>query len=316
MNRLDRIKGAIFGYALGDALGLGTEFMNRHEVNTYYPGGLRNFGQIICDSHRCQWEKGEWTNDTEIVVRLLESMMRDGALDVRHFAASLREWHDANDKEMIPVLRRIMESDSWVADPIVTAHRIWQSQRFVEASNEAVGRGIAVALLSRREDLLENTRKAVLVTHDDSRCVVSTMVIAKTAFSLLHGEEPDFSELQKLCDDLDRRVTPYLLHARDCEDIADLELDDEETMAYTRKTMAAALWALWHAEPDPAETFFKVIDAGGDADTNAAAAGALLGLKYGYDAIPDEKKKLLKFDYLNDLAERVTDRSDKINLQK
>ena len=51
------------------------------------------------------------------------------------------------------------------------------------------------------------------------------------------------------------------------------------------KTLAAALWAYWHAGSFK-EGILSIVNAGGDADTNAAVAGALLGAKYGYEGIP------------------------------
>jgi ADP-ribosylglycohydrolase len=37
MNQADKIKGALFGQAIGDALGAGTEFMTRAEVQQHNP---------------------------------------------------------------------------------------------------------------------------------------------------------------------------------------------------------------------------------------------------------------------------------------
>ena len=37
----DRMMGCLYGNAIGDALGLGAEFMSRDEVRRFYPQGLK-----------------------------------------------------------------------------------------------------------------------------------------------------------------------------------------------------------------------------------------------------------------------------------
>ena len=74
--------------------------------------------------------------------------------------------------------------------------------------------------------------------------------------------------------------------------------------------MCAGLWPLWHSS-SATETFDTVIAQGGDAHSNAAIAGALAGLRHGYDALPAEKENLLRFAYLNDVAERVAEYAER-----
>ena len=49
--------------------------------------------------------------------------------------------------------------------------------------------------------------------------------------------------------------------------------------------MSAALWTLWHCSTFE-EGLLAVVNAGGDADTNAAVACSILGAKYGFKEIP------------------------------
>jgi ADP-ribosylglycohydrolase len=61
------------------------------------------------------------------------------------------------------------------------------------------------------------------------------------------------------------------------ENIETLNLDEPQAIGYTLKAMASALWACFHA-PDFATGILKSNQReGGDADTNAAVAGSLLG---------------------------------------
>lgn len=72
-------------------------------------------------------------------------------------------------------------------------------------------------------------------------------------------------------------------------DIRTLELQDPDSVGYTLRCLSAALWAYWHAKSFQ-EGFLTIVRAGGDADTNAAVACAILGAKYGYHTIPEEYK--------------------------
>lgn len=49
---INKIKGVLFGGAIGDALGLGTEFIKKEDVQKHYPNGLHDYSQIVQDYHR------------------------------------------------------------------------------------------------------------------------------------------------------------------------------------------------------------------------------------------------------------------------
>ncbi|KLJ12902.1 hypothetical protein EMPG_12128 [Blastomyces silverae] len=103
-------------------------------------------------------------------------------------------------------------------------------------------------------------------------------------------------------------MNEYTRHAK-ASSFKELELDDSLKMGYVYKTFGAAVLALrlgmrqtgygskgrsddGAAKPPHATAFEKVITEltfeGGDADTNACAAGALLGCWFGYDSLPPQ----------------------------
>jgi ADP-ribosylglycohydrolase len=65
--------------------------------------------------------------------------------------------------------------------------------------------------------------------------------------------------------------------------------------------LGAGVWAVTHASSF-AEGVQRIVHEGGDADTNAAVAGALLGARYGFSVIPSEWVTGLVFE--SDLRSR------------
>jgi len=67
--------------------------------------------------------------------------------------------------------------------------------------------------------------------------------------------------------------------------LQDVQLDESASIGYTLKCAAAAFIILKKAKSYE-EGIMQLVKEAGDADTNAAVAGALLGAKFGYKNLP------------------------------
>ena len=88
-----------------------------------------------------------------------------------------------------------------------------------------------------------------------------------------------------------RRALQELLRHAEARELRDLALDDRKTIGFTFKCLGSGLWALKQEGESP-ELFRRVMNelilAGGDADTNGAVAGALLGCRLGFSQLPSD----------------------------
>lgn len=81
--------------------------------------------------------------------------------------------------------------------------------------------------------------------------------------------------------------------------MADLQLDDGPSIGYTYKCLSAAILALMHVAElgySFENTIQSIIREGGDSDTNAAVAGALLGAYLGIICIPTSWIRALPYE--------------------
>lgn len=286
MNNLDdirdRMEGCMWGQAIGDALGLGTEFMSRNEVKFNYPKGLKNYDKIIRDAHRRRWPRGAWTDDTDMMLCVLDGYA-DGKFQPSLIARNFKKWFDGKPVGIGRHTFNVLYFDGYIDNPVFAAETIWKINRCRSAANGAIMR---TSIFGLKKDITpEEISDVCILTHPDSRCIGSCVIISMVINKLIwQNENMSIDEILAHADKYDDRIAEWVRLAYE-GDLADLELDNPEGMGYTLRTLAAALWAYWHAVDIPSG-LLNIVNEGGDADTNAAVATALLGAKFGKKAIP------------------------------
>ena len=282
---VDKLKGVIFGQAIGDALGLGTEFMDSKEMAINYPLGLKHYNEIVQDRHRCRWRKGDWTDDTDMMLCIAKAIIKDKGIILNNIAKSFKEWAYGNPMGIGENTYKVLHIGDYEEKNIEVSKLIWEMSGRNAAANGGLMRTSIVGLLPA--DVEENAANICRLTHYDPRCVGSCVIVSEIIHSLVYDAiSPSYEQIVEWGNKYDNRIKEYIDFALD-NNINRLELQEVNSMGYTLKTLAAGLWAYWHADSFE-DGLLAIVNAGGDADTNAAVACSILGAKYGYHSIPTE----------------------------
>lgn len=283
----DRIKGVLFGGAVGDALGLGTEFMSKEEVRKNYPNGLRDYSEILQDAHRQRWKPGMWTDDTDQAICIINSILKNGNVSATGFAEELYKWFKGKPMGIGQTVLQVVRMPQYVLFPHKAAEIVWKLSQKRNASNGGIMRTSVLGAWEfwDAEKVAANTETICMVTHFDPRCVGSCVIITAIICNLIANEkELSETELVVIAKKYDERIIEYIEIAK-AKNISELRLDEPDVIGYTLKTFSAALWVYFYCNSFE-DGLLAVVNEGGDADTNAAVACSLLGAKFGFSAIP------------------------------
>ena len=285
---IDKLKGTIYGQAIGDALGLGTEGMTDEDMAWKYPNGITHYSDIYQDSHRRRWKIGDWTDDTDMMLCIAKAVVKDKGVNFTSIARNFKDWAMGCPMGIGITTHKVLSFGDYVERPFDVSKTVWETGHCKGAANGGLMRTSVVGTFPKAVE--ECAANICRLTHYDPRCVGSCVIISQLIHSLIHkGFGLSYHEISNIAARYDKRIGDFVNLAFSSSDIEDLDLQEDRSMGYTLRCMSAALWAYWHAESFT-EGLLAVVRAGGDADTNAAVACAVLGAKYGYDAIPDEYK--------------------------
>jgi len=282
---LDKLKGTIYGQAIGDALGLGTEGMTDEDMAWKYPNGIRHYSDIFQDRHRKRWKIGDWTDDTDMMLCIANAVIKDKGVNYTSIARNFKEWADGEPMGSGETTYKVLSFGDYVEKPFDASKMLWEMSHQKSAANGGVMRTSIVGLFPKAVE--ECAVNICRLTHYDPRCVGSCAIVSLLIHSLVYEEEKlSYHKIVDIAQKYDSRIREYIDLSLNT-DIRALELQDWDSVGYTLKTLAAGLWAYWNASSFE-EGLLSVVRAGGDADTNAAVACAILGAKFGISAIPQE----------------------------
>ena len=293
----DKIVGCLYGQAVGDALGFGTEFMSKDEVKRNYPNGLSEYSQMVQDYHRKRWGKGDWTDDTDMMLCIANAVVKDKGVNLTSIAQNFKDWAMGEPMGIGETTYKVLILADYVEKPFEVSKKIWEMGHRKGAANGGLMRTSVVGTFPKAVE--ECAANICRLTHYDPRCVGSCVIISLLIHSLIYKNVGlSYHEMVDIAMKYDERIVEFI-DLPLSPDIRTLELQDEDSVGYTLRCLSVALWAYWHARSFT-EGLLAVVRAGGDADTNAAVACAVLGAKYGYEAIPNEYKEGLIYRRLLD----------------
>jgi ADP-ribosyl-[dinitrogen reductase] hydrolase len=292
-----RHRGTLLGLAVGNALGLEVEGQSPEEIHARFPQGIRGI-----PSHE---RTRPWDDDLAQAVVLAEALLDHETLDVDDLGRRFLGWARENGRGMGLLTGTVLSLLDAGTPASRAAQLAWEASGRTSAGNGAVMRCAPVALRwwRDRDRLITETLTSAGVTHADPRCGWSAVAVNLAVRQFLL--ERDMS-INALIEDLNGAPADVIQAVRASEgsNLEDLELYSWD-MGYTVKAMRVGLWAAL-TEQGFEEALIAVVSAGGDTDTNAAVAGAVLGCRYGERSLSRRwVDRIRDADRLADLADRL-----------
>jgi ADP-ribosylglycohydrolase len=290
-----RVLGCLIGCAVGDALGAPFEGYWDHQL----PGRkalLRGFAEVE------GYPRGQFTDDTQLTLATVESIVKRGSLEPGHVAHSIALlWKHQS-------VVGPGGACSFAANAFLKSHD-WKTCGAPpgQAGNGTAMRTAALGLyfLSEPERLPDAVAEVSCITHQDPRSVAGGIAIAQAAHFLATSESID---AETFCASIADSIRTYEsvfaglindLPARLQEDrdtaIAAIAWAGSPAPEFSRPvitpfvvpTVLAALWVVLRNPSSWPNAVVEVIQLGGDVDTLGAIVGALMGTRLGISAIPE-----------------------------
>ena len=259
------LRDAVYGAAVGDALGVPYEFMER--------GSFECTGMASGGAHN--QPAGTFSDDTSMMLATCDSIRVRGCVDARDMSHRFKDWlHNG-----------AYTADGTVFDfghTVATALNEGRSGTDIRSNGNGSLMRIAPLAYTSADD--NSISKVSAITHAHEISTESCVCFVKLIRNLVGGNT---------FEDSLRYSLPNSDEFAFLTDVASWPRDKVKSGGYVLDTLGAALWCFANTN-SYAECVLAAVNLGGDSDTTACVAGALAGAYYGFEAIPADWLETLR----------------------
>lgn len=247
-----KIKDAVYGFAVGDALGVPYEFKKRGSFKCSNMIGYGTWDQ----------PEGTWSDDTSMLLATCDSIREKRKIDTYDIMYRFGQW----------VYKGAYTAHGDCFDiGCTTAKAISNFNRGVHVSECGLSDE-----MSNGNGSLMRILPLAFVPNVDYETI-------KEVSALTHAHE---ISKQKCCEYVD--IVKRLLLGQDVEtQFKNVKRKEIMSTGYVVDSFNAALWCFENTN-NYKDCVLEAVNLGGDTDTIAALAGGLAGIKYGFEDIPTE----------------------------
>ncbi|HEY3766206.1 MAG TPA: ADP-ribosylglycohydrolase family protein [Gaiellales bacterium] len=287
----ERARGALLGLAAGDALGAAVEWLHPDQIHARYGGALRD---LVASP---PWERGEWTDDTAMAVELATSLAEKGGYDDDDVFSRYVMWARSGPKDIGSTIAAALRRARTPAEARAAAAAYHEASGGKSAGNGSLMRTAPIGIRYRTDaGAVERiSREESSLTHHDPLAGDACTLLNLTLAALVRGRKLPVSTSTAGRAAEQALTTPP----------EQLAVEAQEQTGFVLTALRIGFAAAF-GQPDLESAIVFAVNLGGDADTNAAVAGALAGARFGADAIPQRWiEPLLGHERIGGLANRL-----------
>lgn len=305
------IKDALFGLALGDALGVPVEFKSRQEIARNPVTDMRGYG-----THHLP--PGTWSDDSSLTFCLAEALTRH-EFNLNNVAVNFQKWLYENYWTPRGEVFDVGISTRKAIERLRAGFRPELAGGLFEEDNGNGSLMRILPLIFYSKDRTVNERyeitKAVCsITHKHVRSIIACFYYLEFARGLMNKEDKFsiYKNLQTIVPEhlnsLEINTAEIVLFDRLLKgDIHNLPEENIQSSGYVLHTLEASIWCLLTTS-SYSEAVLKAVNLGSDTDTTGAVTGGLAGMLYGFDSLPERwVEQLARRNDIEDLAKRLAE---------